>query len=410
MKQSFFIICIFISLDIHSQVITNYDTSNGLVINSIECIDVDINNNIWIGTSTSGIQKFDGNNWTTYNIANSNIVSNNIKVIKAMTNGDIWIGTEFGLSRYSNMAWSSFNSSNSGIINNWIKSIDEDINSGLIWFGTSQGASSFEISTNAWVSYDNVDLHWSGVSSIAFDSQGDVWFSHLYGGITHYDGFNFTRYDTADGLLSQNATSLVIDNQDNKWIGTGGGISVLNSSNTVFNHYTKMYLLPPPDTLNPVVEMDIDISANVWVAIYVGYLAEGGVAVYNGSQWQDFDVTDGLVGPNIRGIVTDNNGNAWVATSSGISKISLNTNSTSLLEDIKIDIYPNPSKGKFYISIDDNNIYTLCLYNNLGQKIFYDEYFQSNQLINLEKYDSGVFYLQLYNKESLYHRNISFNK
>ena len=100
-----------------------------------------------------------------------------------------------------------------------------------------------------------------------------------------------------------------------------------------------MYLLPPPDTLNPVVEMDIDISGNVWVAIYVGYLAEGGVAVYNGSQWQDFDVSDGLIGPNIKGVVTDNNGNAWVATSTGISKISLNPNGTSFIKDINIVVY-----------------------------------------------------------------------
>ena len=29
-----------------------------------------------------------------------------------------------------------------------------------------------------------------------------------------------------------------------------------------------MYILPPPDTLNPVVEIDIGSNGNVWVAIY----------------------------------------------------------------------------------------------------------------------------------------------
>mgnify|MGYP001340102895 CR=1 FL=1 len=409
MKHFFFTFCLFISINIHAQIITNYDTSNGLVVNYVECIDVDVNNNVWIGTSF-GVQKFDGNNWTTYNSAtDSGIVSDNIKVIKATASGDIWVGTDFGVSRFNGNNWISYDISNSGIINNQIKSIDEDVNTGYIWFGTSLGVSSFD-NNQTWLSYGVVDLHWSGVSATAFDSQGDIWFSHLYGGVTHFDGINFTRYDTADGLLSQNVTSLIIDSQDNKWIGTGGGVSILNSSNSVFNHYTKMYLLPPPDTLNPVVEMDIDISGNVWVAIYVGYLAEGGVAVYNGSQWQDFDVTDGLVGPNVKGIVTDNNGNAWVATSTGISKISLNPNGTSFIKDINIVVYPNPSKGKFHVSIDDNSIYTLCLYNSLGQKIFFDNDFQKSQLVSLDSYNSGVFYLQLYNKFSMYNRNISFNK
>ena len=36
--------------------------ADGLITDFIECIDVDINNNVWIGTS-QGIQKFDGVNW-----------------------------------------------------------------------------------------------------------------------------------------------------------------------------------------------------------------------------------------------------------------------------------------------------------------------------------------------------------
>ena len=60
-----------------------------------------------------------------------------------------------------------------------------------------------------------------------------------------------------------------------------------------------MYSLPPPDTLNPVVEIDIDSWNRIWVAIYVGYLAEGGVAFYNGSIWQDFDISDGVAILNV---------------------------------------------------------------------------------------------------------------
>ena len=68
----------------------------------------------------------------------------------------------------------------------------------------------------------------------------------------NYDGTNYTPFDTSNGLLSQFATDLVIDNQDNKWVGTSSGMSVLNSSNTSFTQYTRMYIMPPPDTLNPV--------------------------------------------------------------------------------------------------------------------------------------------------------------
>ena len=46
------------------------------------------------------------------------------------------------------------------------------------------------------------------------------------------DGISFVPYDTSNGLLSQNVRDLVIDNQGNKWIGTGSGMSVLNTTNT----------------------------------------------------------------------------------------------------------------------------------------------------------------------------------
>ena len=38
-----------------------------------------------------------------------------------------------------------------------------------------------------------------------------------------------------------------------------------------------MYLMPPPDTLNPVVDLEIDSYGRIWTGIYVGYLSEGGV-------------------------------------------------------------------------------------------------------------------------------------
>ena len=79
---------------------------------------------------------------------------------------------------------------------------------GNIWVGTSQGVS--VIDGSSWTSYASPDLHWSGVSSTAFDSNGDKWFASPLGGITHFDGINFTVYDTSNGLLSQNVTDLVI--------------------------------------------------------------------------------------------------------------------------------------------------------------------------------------------------------
>ena len=295
--------------------IVNYTTPDGLLDNFVECIAVDVNNNIWFGTSV-GIQMFDGTDWTTYTTTNG-LVNDNVKTITTTATGDIWIGTDFGASQFDGVNWKTYNNTN-GLISNQVKSIDEDENGG-IWVGTNQGVSHFDVTS--WVSYSSPDLHWSGVYATDFDSNGDKWFASPLGGITHFDGSIFTPFDTSNGLLSLYANDIIVDDQDNKWIGTSDGMSVLDASNTSFSHYTKMYLLPPPDTLNPVVNIEVDGWGRIWTSIYVGYLAQGGVAYWNGSIWQDLDISDGLAGPNIKELAIDSDNNIWIATTTGVSHI-----------------------------------------------------------------------------------------
>ena len=319
MKDFIILLCFLVTFNISAQTITNLDTSNGLISNFVECIAVDINGDIWIGTPT-GLQKKTGNTWITYTTNNyPGMANDNIKVVTACSNGDIWIGTDYGASKFDGSIWTTYTTSN-GLNNNQVKSIDEDPNnSGDIWIGTMTGVSHYH--GNIWYNWGSPDLHWSGVNATAFDTNGDIWFGSPLGGITHYDGVNFTNYDTSDGLLSQNVTDLIIDGQDNKWIGTGGGISILNANNSQFTHHTRMYILPPPDTLNPVVNIDLTTTGKVWTAIYVGYLGVEGVACWDNVSWADFDnIVDGLSGPNIRSLAIDNN-NVWIATITGISVI-----------------------------------------------------------------------------------------
>ena len=297
--------------------IVNYSVVDGLLSDFIECIDVDINDNIWIGTSL-GLQMFNGFEFINYTSLDG-LADNNIKVISSSNNGNIWVGTDFGISQFDGLNWITYDITN-GLISNQIKSIDFD-EDGTVWVGTNSGVSFYN--GTSWDSYSdaNSDLHWSGVNATDFSSNGDKWFASPLGGITHFDGSNFINYDDSDGLISKYSTDLLIDDQNNKWIGTASGISVLSATNVNVINYTKMYLLPPPDTLNPVVDLEIDNWGRIWVGIYVGYLSEGGVAYWNGDAWLDLDIQDGLAGSNIKDLSIDSNNNIWIATTSGISKV-----------------------------------------------------------------------------------------
>ena len=214
------------------------------------------------------------------------------------------------------------------------------------------------------------------------------------GGVTHYDGNSFTVYDTSSGLLSQNATSIVIDDFDNKWIGTGSGISVLDANNSIASNYTQMYILSPPDTLNPVVNLEIDSDGNIWATIYVGYLAKGGIVRFDSNQWMNFDVSDGVIGENVKGIALDSEDNAWVSTSTGVSKISLFSTYTDDLSFKQPIIFPNPSSDKLFIAENyRSQIDEIIVYDSFGNVVLKEKNDFSN--ISLSSLSSGVYYLMI---------------
>jgi hypothetical protein len=203
-------------------------------------------------------------------------------------------------------------------------------------------------------------------------------------------------------------TALLIDNQDNKWIGTDLGMSVLNASNTSFVDHIEMYTLPPPhDSINPVVDIAMDSYGRIWTAIYVGYLAEGGVAMWDGNQWIDFHVSDGLAGPNVRGLAIDSEDNVWVATSTGVSKISSPPNSSSNISNSVVDVYPNPTLGKVYINIQSENFNTIEVYNNLGSLV-YSETLKYKQKIEIDFsfLTKGLYHISLHSDKGVENHKI----
>ena len=404
MKKILLLIMSVFALQLNAQIITNYTTADGLLSDFVECIEADVNDNIWFGTSV-GVQKFDGSNWTTYTTADG-LVNDNVKVITSASNGDIWVGTDFGASNFDGANWTTYDNTN-GLNSNQVKSIDEDANGG-IWIGTNLGVSHFDGTT--WTSYSSPDLHWSGVNATAFDSNGDKWFASPLGGITHFDGTTFTLYDTSNGLLSQFVTALLIDDQDNKWVGTSSGMSVLDASNTSFTQHTRMYVMPPPDTLNPVVDIAYNnVWGHVWATIYVGYLAEGGVAYWDGNQWEDFHVSDGLVGPNVRGLTIDSQHTVWVATSTGVSSIMFPAISVISTEKSTFNLFPNPSNDLLYLNNGTQNIQQVKMYNNLGALVYLNDNKKQQYKIDISSFSKGLYYVNIYSFDTIIRKKIVVN-
>jgi len=52
-----------------------------------------------------------------------------------------------------------------------------------------------------------------------------VWFGTYGGGVSKYNGAQWTTYNTTNGLADNNVTSIAFDILGNKWFGTYKGVS-----------------------------------------------------------------------------------------------------------------------------------------------------------------------------------------
>ena len=385
---------------LNAQTFTNYDTISGLPHNNVLCLAEDTAGNMWFGTQ-DGLAKFDGlSTWTIYNTStNPNLPHNTITAVAVDTNNNIWVGTDYGVSVYDGVNFTTYTTAN-GLGNNRINYISQAPN-GDIWFGEFSGATVYDgVNFTAYTTANG--LPFGGIKYVDFDSGGDVYMASPLGGFIKYDGVNFTVYNTTNGLLSNVVRAITVDANDNKWVGTGSGISVFDNTNTLVDAHTIMLILPPPDTLNPVEDIKINSQGDVWTGIWVDYLlTEGGVAVNSGGpSWTDYDVGDGLIGPVIRKIAIDRLDNVWVGTSSGVSKISFpNGIDDNLVASYNtFSIYPNPTTSQITIS-SKLDIQEIIIHDMADQEIKSTS--NKSKTIDVQDLANGVYFVRLIGEEGI---------
>lgn len=270
---------------------STFNSSNSsLPVDNINCMAVDSSNNLWAGTD-SGLVKFDGLDWNFYNTENSKISNNEIRSLSVNSLGILWIGTEKGgLIEYDGEEFKVYNKSNSTIPSNkityivfdkednlWIRYVGlakyngEEwihyvIDSGIkemfsmaidksdnFWFGTRKKISEekcalVKFDKNNWIISDESPLGYGNeISSIATDSNENIWVGTLNGFITGLTGIyptggglskfkdnKWTIFSLENsGIIDYRVTSIYIDKHNNKWIGTKNGLSVYREGGVI---------------------------------------------------------------------------------------------------------------------------------------------------------------------------------
>jgi ligand-binding sensor domain-containing protein/signal transduction histidine kinase len=117
----------------------------------------------------------------------------------------------------------------------------------------------------------------SQATCLAQDRKGNLWIGTL-GGLSRYDGKNFTSYTVRKGLLNNAVWALAADSLDNIWVGDQSGLSRFDGK--TFVHYTR----PQTTTRNISNTQQVQIvNDTVWWRVQgdVYFIAKGKISSFN---------------------------------------------------------------------------------------------------------------------------------
>jgi two-component sensor histidine kinase/ligand-binding sensor domain-containing protein len=135
----------------------------------VRWVTEDSKGNIWIGTWEKGLYKYDGTTLRNFTTADG-LPMNYVHAIKEDSKGIIWIGTGSGLTRYDGNTFVTYNKE---LCNTYVGSITED-RYGAIWFNTDKCVMRYD--GTAFTAYDQKDgLRSNTIYLVQFDKDGDLW-------------------------------------------------------------------------------------------------------------------------------------------------------------------------------------------------------------------------------------------
>lgn len=158
------------------------------------------------------------------------------------------------------------------------------------------------ISAQTFTNYTTTDgLPSNTVNGVAVDNGNNVWFA-TDGGVAKFDGSAFTVYTASNGLIDDYSSCICVDDNNYIWVGTDIGVSKFNGINWI-NYTTADGLVD-----NEIYCMCSDNDGGVWIGTY------SGLSHFTDSAFTNYTESNGLPGNMISYVYDDPDGALWIGT------------------------------------------------------------------------------------------------
>ncbi len=323
-------------LDYESEVFTNphnvnfehmpiMDSPQGLSGNSITSIFQDNFENIWIGTKSGGVNFIPAKNdfFQTINYlpipGNQNSLSAKIVNDLAVTENDnLWVATQNGVDVYQGTKKiQNFKFDNLPEGRNAIMSIHTD-RKNRVWVGSDNAYLGVKTENDAGfrdVGFKRNSGHF--IFDLADDIYGNLWIA-TNKGLYKYTENQMDVYQSGSGITDNVIRSVNTDDKGNVWLGTlGGGLNVFSKVPTNVKYF------PNSQGFIRINDIYIDSKGRKWIGTKDHLIFFPDPLSDN---YKFYGVEEGFFDADFRTIIEGRSADEiWVATSSGLSLLMVNT-------------------------------------------------------------------------------------
>ena len=283
----------------------------GLIVDQVATLQVDYENNLWIGTWGGGAYKLFGNYLDNY------VTPNGLPVAPVYSffedrRGRIWIGTNGGGIAIVEGDSLVIRDKRHGLPHNIVRAFDREP-SGAVWIGTQQGAvrlASEDLINDlrrGQIFNQQNGLPADRINDVHCAANGEVWLATGGGAACYADG-KFTVLNRAHGLPSDNVRTIHRDRRGRLWIATLEGLFLkTGDAQKIFRRNVAGL---PEDEVYCIFE---DQGGRLWFGT-----RRGGVALYDDEKFLTFNSASGLANDVVYFISEDRHHRLWFGTNSGI--------------------------------------------------------------------------------------------
>ncbi|MBE9583093.1 response regulator [Mucilaginibacter sp. JRF] len=274
--------------------------------------------------------------WFRHSSAKGSLSNDFVLCFLEDTDSNLWIGTDGGGLNRLNRQTGQFVRLKLGTgkqqeIGNFVLKVEEDDHKNL-WIATwNDGLIRYNLKTHEVKNYRHDDNDASSIGAnniynLIIGTDGKLWIGTFGGGLDSYDPgddkFVHHRHDVQNKntIADDRINSILQDKNGLLWVGTNAsGIDIFDPVKNSFKHIKQVD--KNSFNNNPILDIYQDHQDNVWICTMTGL----SVIYANGEKSKTFTVADGLPNNNTFAVQEDRNHNLWISTNTGISRYDAST-------------------------------------------------------------------------------------